>query len=90
MPTWVSPVLVILVAGVLVVALDVGRRREQGPRADDPHWFAGVFYVNRGDRRVLVPKRYGLGFGRTLNFGHPVSWVIVLVPLLVAALGRHG
>jgi hypothetical protein len=32
--------------------------------------------------RILVPKR--LGFGRTLNFAHPVSWVLFGAPIAVA------
>ena len=51
---------------------------------DDPHWKAGQFYVNREDQRVLVPKR--LGFGRTLNFAHPVSWVIFALPIVVGVI----
>lgn len=92
-PNWVPAVLVVLVAAGVVAALDLGRRGRQGPRPDDAHWFGGVFYVNRADRRIVVPKRYGLGYGRTLNFGHPVAWLVVAVPLLIAiagAAGRHG
>lgn len=40
---------------------------------DDPHW-RGIFYWNRDDARLVVPKR--LGWGRTLNYGHPMAWVI--------------
>ena len=44
---------------------------------DDKHWIAGLFYVNPSDKRILVPKRYGFGLGRTLNLGHPVSWLLL-------------
>lgn len=87
MPGWLPPTLVVLVAAVVIAALDLGRRREKGPREDDVHWFAGVFYFNRGDRRLMVPKRYGLGLGQTLNFANPVAWAILLAPVLVAILG---
>lgn len=50
-------------------------------------WFAGVLYFNRDDKRVVVPKRYGLGIGRTLNFAHPVAWIVVLAPLVIAIVG---
>lgn len=59
---------------------------------DDRHWFAGTIYFNREDRRLLVPKRLGLGFGRTLNLAHPASWAVLALPILIAlaiALSRR-
>lgn len=53
---------------------------------DDRHWLAGTIYFNRDDKRVLVPKKLGLGYGRTLNIAHPVSWLVLLAPLVVALL----
>lgn len=35
---------------------------------------------------MLVPKRLGLGLGRTLNLGRPLAWVIIAVPVVVALL----
>lgn len=58
---------------------------------DDQYWKFGVFYVNPRDPRILVPKR--LGLGRTLNYGHPIAWVVTVVLLIVVALlvaHRHG
>ena len=51
---------------------------------DDRCWKAGQFYFNRDDRRILVPKR--LGFGRTLNFAHPVAWVLFAAPIIIAVI----
>lgn len=52
------------------------------------HYRAGIFYVNRDDPRLTVPKRLGIGF--TINFGQPLAWVIfaalVGLPALVAVL----
>ena len=84
MPTWLVAVLIVFVAGVVVVALDVGLRHRE-PRSDDGHWVGGIFYFNRDDRRLLLPKRFG--WGQTLNFAHPGSWVILLVPIVVAIAG---
>jgi uncharacterized membrane protein len=53
---------------------------------DDRHWLAGTIYYNRDDPRLLVPKRLGLGLGHTLNLGHPVSWLILAVPFVIALL----
>ena len=52
------------------------------PKDDDAFWRGGIVYFNRDDSRVLVPKRFGVGF--TLNFGHPVSWLLIAIPLVIA------
>jgi hypothetical protein len=46
--------------------------------------YGAMFYVNKDDPRVWVPKLGGVG--QTLNFAHPVSWVI-LAAFLVVPLG---
>lgn len=33
------------------------------------------FYVNKEDANVFVPREYS--FGYTLNFGNPISWIIL-------------
>jgi uncharacterized membrane protein len=38
-------------------------------RDDDKHWRGGLFYINREDHALVVPRRFGLGW--TLNFGNP-------------------
>jgi uncharacterized membrane protein len=54
-----------------------------GDRTADRYWRLGIFYVNRDDPALFVERRFGLGY--TLNFGHAVSWLILLVPLALAA-----
>jgi len=91
----------LMVAGVLAVVIvlglrltrlkPLGRQPEAAPAVpaiawqDDPHWRAGFLYVSGADRRVLVPKRYGLGW--TINFGTPggAALGIAILLLLVAA-----
>jgi uncharacterized membrane protein len=55
------------------------------------HWKAGVFYVNRDDAALFVPKRFGIGY--TLNFGHAAAWVIMgltlLLPVVLALTVLH-
>jgi uncharacterized membrane protein len=46
------------------------------------HWRAGVLYVNPGDPAVLVPKRFGWGW--TLNFARPASWMVLAFLVLSA------
>ncbi|MGI5133921.1 MULTISPECIES: DUF5808 domain-containing protein [unclassified Streptomyces] len=57
---------------------------------DNRHWH-GIFYVNKADPRLAVPKR--IGWGRTLNYGHPMAWVWTFgAPLAVGVivyLGKH-
>ena len=42
---------------------------------DAGNWKWGVFYYNPKDKKILVPKRYGMGW--TLNLGHVVSFIIM-------------
>ncbi|NPA36002.1 MAG: hypothetical protein GXO47_04040 [Chlorobi bacterium] len=51
---------------------------------DPENWRFGVFYVNRKDPRVFVPKRNPL-LGWTLNFGNPVAWLLILALVLTIA-----
>lgn len=49
---------------------------------DDERWRLGLFYVNREDPSVVVPRRFGIGWA--MNWGNPKSWG--LAALLVAAI----
>lgn len=53
---------------------------------DERHWLAGTIYFNRTDPRLLVPKKFGFGLGRTLNLGRPLAWLIVAAPVVIALL----
>ena len=47
-------------------------------------WKAGIFYSNRDDPSLFVPKRFAIGY--TLNFGNSRSWaVLAVIVLLIAA-----
>jgi len=37
---------------------------------------SSMFYFNREDANLIVPKSYGVG--RTFNWANPVSWIIIL------------
>lgn len=53
------------------------------PIRDPQNYRWGVFYVNRKDSRIFVPKRFGIGF--TMNFANPYAVVgFVLLLLLIA------
>jgi hypothetical protein len=79
-----GPVLLIAAASLLIPLLTKER-----PRPPDEGW-TGFFYSNPKDPALFVPKRFGIGY--TLNFGNPMSWVVlalifalVSVPLILSA-----
>jgi uncharacterized membrane protein len=63
-----------------------------GDHSPDRRWKAGIFYVDPDDPAIFVEKRFGIGY--TLNFGHPMSWLIlgvsILGPLAVAVWVLHA
>lgn len=50
----------------------------------DGHWHLGVFYVDKDDGALVVPKRFGVGW--TLNYGRPGAWVATGL-LVLAVVG---
>ena len=58
---------------------------------DDAHWPLGIFYFNREEPSVFVPKRFGIGW--TLNMARPATWVVIgafVLALVVFALGVNA
>ena len=53
-------------------------------RDDDSAWKLGSFYFNPNDPSLMVNKRFGIG--RTLNFAHPLAWVVLAGLLLFIVL----
>jgi len=87
----------VLIMVVVITAVVRGRARLQPanlrdplvPRPDavddDAHWKGGLFYVNRDDPALMVPRRFGLGW--TINLGRPAGIAItILLFLAIAAL----
>ena len=54
---------------------------------DPSNWFLGVFYFNKKDKRVFLPKRFSF-LGWTVNFANPYS-IVVLVGIIVLAMSVH-
>ncbi|MEH6941414.1 DUF1648 domain-containing protein [Bacillus sp. JJ722] len=50
-------------------------------RNEDEYWRAGLFYMNQNDASIFVEKRFGSGW--TVNFGNPITWIIVAGLILV-------
>lgn len=55
--------------------------------SNNPSNWKGMFYVNRKDPRILVPKIQPT-LGWTLNFGHRISYLIIalFVVAIIAAV----
>lgn len=75
-------VCILVLTGQLILSAVFGQAgsrllRRMGPAGeldfdDDERWRAGVFYVDREDPAIVVPKRFGIGW--SLNYGNPRSW----------------
>jgi len=53
------------------------------------NWKLLVFYFNRSEPRLWVPKRFGLGF--TMNFARATAWAIIAILLAtVVVLAVHN
>ena len=46
------------------------------PTEDGNNYKYGVFYYNKDDSRIIVPKRIKY-MGWTVNFAHPLSYLII-------------
>lgn len=51
---------------------------------DPNNWKLGMFYYNREDKRILVPKKIKW-MGWTVNFANPKS-VLLFVGILISAI----
>ncbi|MEN8121210.1 MAG: hypothetical protein ABFS35_12720 [Bacteroidota bacterium] len=54
----------------------------------DPNNWKGVFYVNRKDSRVIVPKITPLT-GWTFNFGNPYTYIGLLAIILILIASNY-
>jgi len=74
---------VCLLLGLVFLARDTWQAIARAPVSE--HYRCGVFYVNRQDPRLWVPKR--VGYGWTVNFAHPAAgWVMALLAAATAAV----
>ncbi len=94
---WAPAVIVVpILAGVAVTITVLGRHNRVrvendedtgiAHRDDDKYWRNGLFYVNREDPALFVPRRFGIGW--SLNFGNPraailAAGIVVVIGLVV-------
>ena len=77
---------VLTIVGILVLSAVYGQsgsrvfskldHNENYLSDEDRHWKLGVFYFNREDASIFLPKRFGVGW--TMNFARPAVWVIIV------------
>ncbi|GAB2755712.1 DUF1648 domain-containing protein [Sinomonas soli] len=91
---WAHAVVALPILAAVAVAAVVLARNNREPdegdedtgishRDDDRYWRGGLFYINREDPALMVPRRFGLGW--TLNFGNPTT--AMLAAGVVALIG---
>lgn len=49
---------------------------------DPANWKLGIFYYNKADGRMLIPKRIK-AMGWTLNFAHWQTWIILAMLMII-------
>lgn len=61
------------------ISVDAQEENQEGimDLDDDRYWKMGLIYVNKEDPSILVEKRFGIGW--TVNMGHKVSWIGLIV-----------
>ena len=55
----------------------------------NPAYWKGIFYINRKDPRLIVPK-LDPWLGWTINFASPYSWLLVISLLIIILLHLFG
>jgi uncharacterized membrane protein len=92
---WAPAVIVVPILAGVAVALTVLARHNRvrvendedtgvAHRDDDKYWRGGLFYVNREDPALFVPRRFGIGW--TLNFGNPRTAILAAGIVVVIGL----
>jgi uncharacterized membrane protein len=80
-----------LAVGVARVRSASRQARWLGHTEKEIEGYHGLYYSSANDRRLWVPKRYGVGW--TVNFAHPWAWpatlVVVGVPVAVVILASY-
>jgi uncharacterized membrane protein len=81
------PLLALAFAGIVSLfcyTAAVARRVPKEPVRNPSAWHGGLFYADRNDPALFVPKRTGLGY--TFNFGHPGAIALTVLTLMLPLL----
>ena len=55
--------------------------------SNNPNNWRGIFYVNRKDSRIIVPKIHPI-LGWTLNFGNKYAYVALIAIILIIVISK--
>ncbi len=82
-PGWLAPAIIAAIAILVIPVIRASSDPEgsEAERTPDEAWKLGLIYYNPADPALMVEKR--MGFGYTMNFGHPLSWVLVAATLAI-------
>ena len=58
------------------------KKRKNKIIIEHDYWIGGIIYYNPDDPRIIVPKKIEW-LGWTLNFGRPISVIIVAIVLIL-------
>jgi uncharacterized membrane protein len=85
MPVWVIVLapMAILIPTIVLMVNKLNEPSDPPDPTPNERWKGGIIYYNPDDAVLFVEKRDG--FGYTLNFANPVSWVLLLSLALVIA-----
>ena len=51
-------------------------------------YYLGLFYFDKGDKRVIVPKMNKM-LGWTVNFAQPQAYIIILIIVIVVIFSNR-
>ncbi len=93
LPKIIPIVLFVALAAIFAVTMKTGQEGRNLPYVstdsttyvhydDDRFWKGGILYYNPNDPKMLVDKRFGIGW--TLNFARPSVWIGLAILILIA------
>ena len=62
-------------------------RKNLNEMGNDPNSWKGIFYFNKKDPRIIVPK-LNPSMGWTLNFGNVYTYLVIIAVILIILLFR--
>jgi uncharacterized membrane protein len=71
----------LLITGIVFYKTIITREWRNKAPQEAESWYGGIFYYNKKDSRLFLPKRTGLGW--TINFAHPLGIVLMILIIVL-------